>query len=319
MAYNQTYADKTSPQFQNLAKTFIISLTEVFKTIEGFKSIDILGFSKGSVRVNYAVNVFGTVDVAKVTDEISSSIVSSLTSIAGVPINTTYTHDSMKQKLEIMKTRDKCSLASTSLCPFGYYCKPAIGSTSVILCIDRCNSSVCQNNGECYIGHHSDDAQCRCGFSENVVYSGQRCEIKTEVVTVQERNLYLIIAGAIIGGILVVFISMVYVINRKRNHLKKRLTISHVLQLDEMRKRSNNDVPAMDDRYVISLNPALRRYPEGYSGGRVNVSYQDQGLDGGYLQVRDCDRRNSDEDYDYIGPEFESYSKETQHSTVCKT
>ncbi|KAL3877084.1 hypothetical protein ACJMK2_034839 [Sinanodonta woodiana] len=313
MVYNETYKDKTSPQFQSLAKIFIISLTEVFKTVTGFKSIDILRFRPGSVYVDYLVNVFGTADVATVTDEISSNIVRSLTSIAGVPVNTAYTRESMIRRLDDMKTRDKCSLASTYLCPFGYYCKPAILSTSIILCIDRCNSSVCQNNGECYIGHHSDDVQCRCGFSENVVYSGQRCEMKTGVVTVQERNLYLIIACAIVGGILLVSISTVCVINRKRNRLKKRLTINHVLQLDEIHKKSSNGFPAIDERYVISHNPALRSNPEGYNGGRVNVCSQDQGLDAGYLQVRDCDRRSSDQDYDYIGPVFEDGSR-PQHN-----
>ncbi|KAL3877083.1 hypothetical protein ACJMK2_034838 [Sinanodonta woodiana] len=264
MEYNETYKDKTSSDFQSLAKNFSISLTEVYKSIKGFKSIDIIQFRQGSVYVDYSVNVFGTVDVPTVTDEIRSNIVSNLTSVAGVPVNKAYTTYSMERRLDTMKTGDKCSLASQYLCPFGYYCKPAIASTSIILCIDRCNSSVCQNNGECYIGHHSHDVQCRCGFSENVVYSGQRCEIKTGIVTVQERNIYLIIACAIVGGILLVSISTVFVINRKRSRLKKRLTISH-----------------------------------------VNLGYQEQGIDGGYLQARDCARRNSDEDYDYIGPEFE--------------
>ncbi|KAK3579240.1 hypothetical protein CHS0354_033312 [Potamilus streckersoni] len=96
-----------------------------------------------------------------VTEEIKSKVVFNLSSVAGVPVNTAYTHESMTRRLEHLKTRDKCSLASANLCPFGYYCKPAIASTSIILCIDRCNSSVCQNNGECYVGHHSHDVQCR--------------------------------------------------------------------------------------------------------------------------------------------------------------
>ncbi|KAL3854928.1 hypothetical protein ACJMK2_014163 [Sinanodonta woodiana] len=204
LPFKEIYDNRTSSEFQSLATHFSLSLTDIYKNITGFKSIEVLRFRPGSVIVDYVVNFYPTVNIETIAYEIQTKVVSSLKIVAGASVDIDYTSEVMKEKLAAVRDMDLCSLTSADLCPFGYSCKRSRWSS--VLCVDRCNSTVCQNNGECYIDHHNSEVQCRCSINNGIAYSGNRCEIKAEVIPAEEKNLYLIISCSIAGGILIIAI-----------------------------------------------------------------------------------------------------------------
>ncbi|KAL3847785.1 hypothetical protein ACJMK2_018679, partial [Sinanodonta woodiana] len=310
--FKDAYGDRTTTEFQSMATNISVSLTEHFRYIKGFKSIEILRFRLGSVFVDYTVNVYGTVDILAVTSQIEKEAVDTLKDVAGVPVDVDYTRTSMKSRLGSLRARDRCSLVSANLCPFGYYCKQ--GDTTTLLCIDRCNVSVCENNGLCYIGHLSQDVQCKCPISDGAVFTGDRCQTKQVVMTIQERNLYLIIAGSIFGAFIVSFVLTVCIINRKRKILKKKLSINLRMNQGQVHKAGVKYIRDDHKRYADSNetslnrrqnifdtadNPYQERKAQAVDDGYIH-SVQDVREDDGYLRPPESIRRKDDSEYDYI-------------------
>ncbi|KAK3584745.1 hypothetical protein CHS0354_002265 [Potamilus streckersoni] len=312
--FKDIYEDRSSPEFQSLATNFSVSLIQHFQYIKGFKSIDILQFSPGSVVVDYSVNVYATVDILAVTNQIENEVVDSLKEVAGAHVDIDYTRTSMKIRLESLRKRDKCSLASENLCPFGYYCK--LAGTATLLCIDRCNVSVCENNGLCYIGHLSQDIQCKCPISDGAVFTGARCETKQVVMTIQERNLYLIIGGSILGAVIFSFVLTVCIINRKRRILKKKLSsINLRMKQDELHPTGIKYIRDEHDIYADGKETSINRQRQNIFDttdnpfeGRIDQNVDDgyqravENLrgDDGYLRTAEGTRRKDDSEYDYI-------------------
>ncbi|XP_078700770.1 uncharacterized protein LOC144927295 [Branchiostoma floridae x Branchiostoma belcheri] len=219
--FNANLRDPEATEYRDLEKQFISTFTSIYEGLAGFKEIKIIGFSSGSVIVDYVV-IFAA-DEAPSDDVIASTVQETMSSLLsngtggndvsslGITMETVGTLRRMQLSQEALQ-----GLSSSALCTLS--CGTAASCTlrdvyGTLVAECRCDDGYCLNSGTCEFLQGTGPV-CRCGADPSGFYSGARCELYAP------RALVILFAAGV-GGLLVLLSSVLSVCLCVKNRLNQ--------------------------------------------------------------------------------------------------
>ncbi|XP_067687072.1 uncharacterized protein [Haliotis asinina] len=248
--------NNTSTDYEEWNHELILKLTPVYTRIPGFLYLAITDFTNGSVIGHYQVNIQANEPTDDVLGAFTGTFLSEMNSLT--IFNTTaepFTKtNNMSQILETIG--DKCQ--ATGICPIGFTCSGA--KSGEVTCLSTCTGDTCQY-GRCHIG--SDGYRiCKCDVSEDFVYSGDKCDIKTEKLSM-EIGAIAGIAGGLGGGIILLLVVALVLTccSRRKNKTKRHHSEDEIhltgLEGDIWGRDVGEDNPAADTKEEYSYQGVL--------------------------------------------------------------
>ncbi|CAG5132304.1 unnamed protein product, partial [Candidula unifasciata] len=177
-----------------------------FNTTPGFVNLTVEGFWKGSVGVNFTSNYKD----ANIRD-VFTSLVGKLPS---------WYDDTELNKSINNVVRKMCEEEDS--CPKSYHCSVEKSQQQFEpICEYVCLQSECQNNGYCVV-NIDNQPKCRCFETDDYIYTGENCEIKTEKLTMSKDKIIGIAVGVGGGVILLLLIIVVIICIRQRQQRRSK-------------------------------------------------------------------------------------------------
>ncbi|XP_046546250.1 uncharacterized protein LOC124256318 [Haliotis rubra] len=258
--------NNTSQEYEKWNRELIIKLTPVYTRIPGFLYLVVTGFTNGTVIGHYQVNIRANEPADDVLDAFN-----------------------------VQETiGDKCQ--ATGICQRGFNCSG--GKSEQVTCLSTCPGDACQH-GQCHINSDGDHV-CKCDISEDFVYSGEKCDIKTEKLSM-EIGAIAGIAGGLGGGIILLLVVALLLTccsrrknkNRKRHHSEDEIHLTG-LEGDVWGRDVGEVNPAADTKGVYGYRGVLGEHqsyqswlmqqekPEHSSKGQSRADDFRQANNGGY-------------------------------------
>ncbi|XP_071103415.1 interphotoreceptor matrix proteoglycan 2-like [Haliotis cracherodii] len=191
--------NNTSPEYETWKQELITKLTPVYSNIPGFLYVEITGFSNGSVIGEYQVNIRANVPADDVQDAFNGTFLTEMNNlnILTFPVEPFTDSNDLSQIGETI--RDKCQ--AVGICLNGFTCSG--GTSQQVTCRSTCTGDDCLN-GQCHVTSGGDRV-CTCDISEDFIYSGDNCDIKTEKLSM-EIGAIAGMAGGLGGGIILLLV-----------------------------------------------------------------------------------------------------------------
>ncbi|XP_067685785.1 mucin-1-like [Haliotis asinina] len=184
-----------SELYQNYTREFKEKMTSVYDKIRGFLYIEVIGFSNGSIVVDYNISLKAEVVVEDVTDVFASTTTQ--------PRIFNHEMDLITDtKMILHVIRDKCN--AEGICPKGSTCKD--GTKSYPSCEDVCAHHHC-HHGTCNVKSDGKPI-CKCHVSDDVVYGGDQCDIQGTKMSMGKGAIAGIAGGVGGGAILLLSIAL---------------------------------------------------------------------------------------------------------------
>ncbi|XP_048756323.1 papilin-like isoform X2 [Ostrea edulis] len=280
-SFDDKLLDQTTTLYKETEKTVQEVLIQRFKNTPGFLMVTINSFSYGSIRVNYSVNLDGTVLSTKESvDHVEDQLLSKATKwdpnepvILGSPVNVKKTtKDVKKREISDVLVNERSKVCT---CPSSDY--KCDFSQGLAQCKNLCMELKCGKHGTCFVDSKTKLPKCFCQQSKDskTVYLGTNCE-KTkkiadkELVSDEPNNMTVIgITAGVGGGLVIFFLSAIICVCRKvqqqKSLIESSVSYSNRSSLDHLDNLEGNTI-SKQNVYVDSNTTHNPLYKEDEDG-----------------------------------------------------
>ncbi|KAL3860498.1 hypothetical protein ACJMK2_010618 [Sinanodonta woodiana] len=326
--YTNQLEDRTSGLFLSYQLHFTIALRELYSTLDGFKGVNVTGFSTGNIIVDHGVILSGASADNKTLDTIEEIIDKNITQgkLAGFSVNKNATLAEVAKHTEKFRSEiNNLCLLIQHPCSNGYYCNPDKDS---VVCRSLCGLSVwnmCTIHGQCQPATYENTTECRCFQDDDYLYHGRYCEVKMEKLKSDTKYTIAIIAGVSCGSLVILFVLVTIVVcilrRRKPPEItswqfqcglklwKNNIALSRLERPNNGYKHNENsmenaydEIPADQAQYVI---PHVSLHGNGHQDSGYTDLVDEGYMDVDYIGEYEIPKRSS-----YIHATFDTDRKE---------
>ncbi|XP_046574314.1 mucin-3B-like [Haliotis rubra] len=246
--------------YQSYSQELLSKLNSVQKRNPGCMYVEIAGFRNGSIICDYRCFVRATDSRHDIKSFFEKNVSATFD-------NMTFNGKHLKKKFlksndvtEALKMMDNMCNA-IGVCAPGLQCSGG-SSPQTIRCQSPCTKDYC-TNGRCFVDSNN-EPKCSCYNSTTFVYSGDRCQMKSEQFAMSKHDIIAVAAGVASALLLLLAIALVCIClawrkRRKRNKDEKE---SEQGTMDEEVSDGDGSIGSMDTdpAYVFSQGGIAKRY-----------------------------------------------------------